>query len=126
MPDNTAFERTDGEVKINGKIYRYVKRRISDGDLVLLCLPDYNKMRLQTEANETYKSENVEVPNTSSKKSGDSKEVGFKNIFNEFNKSEIKFSSARYFSRKEIELEKPTHKLISSPQTTVEQPPETA
>lgn len=126
MAENTSFERTDGEIKIDGKIYKYVKRRISNGDLVLLCLPDYNKMRLQSEANETYKSENIEVPNPYSKKSGDSKRACFKIIFSEFNKSEIEYSSVIYSLHNNIELEKPANKLTSSPQTTVEQPPDTA
>lgn len=127
LPDNTAFERTDGEVKIDGKIYKYVKRRISEGELVLLCLPDYDKMRLQSEANDTYKSENLEVPNTSSsKKSGDSKGACFKNIFSEFNKGEAEFSSARFFFHKKNNLDKPSNKLSATPRTTVEQPPEMA
>jgi len=40
------FERVDGEITINGTIYKYVKRKIEDGELVLLCLPYYKKMKL--------------------------------------------------------------------------------
>lgn len=42
----TAFERVDGEVTINGVIYKYVKRKVEDGQLILLCLPYYKKMSL--------------------------------------------------------------------------------
>jgi len=42
----TAFERVDGEITIKGVIYKYVKRKIEDGQLVLLCLPYYKKMSL--------------------------------------------------------------------------------
>jgi len=40
------FERVDGEVTIDGIIYKYVKRKIEDGQLILLCLPYYKKMTL--------------------------------------------------------------------------------
>ncbi len=42
------FERVDGEVNIEGKIYKYIKRKVQDGEPVLLCLPDKNKTRLTT------------------------------------------------------------------------------
>jgi hypothetical protein len=43
----TGFERVDGEVTINGIIYKYVKRKVEDGQLILLCLPNYKKMKLE-------------------------------------------------------------------------------
>lgn len=49
MPYQTSrsdFERVDGEVTISGTIYKYVKRKIEDGQLILLCLPNYKKMSL--------------------------------------------------------------------------------
>jgi hypothetical protein len=42
-----GFERTVGEINFEGKTYRFVKRKISDGNLVLLCLPDARKMILK-------------------------------------------------------------------------------
>ena len=40
------FERVDGEIHIQGVTYKYVKRKVEDGQLILLCLPNYNKMKL--------------------------------------------------------------------------------
>ena len=40
------FERVDGEVDIQGVTYKYVKRKVEDGQLVLLCIPHINKMHL--------------------------------------------------------------------------------
>jgi len=40
------FERVDGEINIHGVIYKYVKRKVEDGQLILLCLPYYKKMNL--------------------------------------------------------------------------------
>ena len=39
----TDFERIDGEIKIDGIIYKYVKRKVEAGHLVLLCLPHTEK-----------------------------------------------------------------------------------
>ena len=33
------FERVDGEINFEGKIYKYVKRKVEDGQLVLMCRP---------------------------------------------------------------------------------------
>lgn len=43
LQDATAFERVDGEIELNGTVYKYVKRKIAAGHLVLRCLPDPKK-----------------------------------------------------------------------------------
>ena len=63
--DRPDFERVDGEINIGGKVYKYVKRKVQEGQLVLLCLPDHNKMRLQ-EARQDYFKQVNDLPNTSS------------------------------------------------------------
>jgi cbb3-type cytochrome oxidase subunit 3 len=45
--DRYQFERVDGEFSFNGKIYKYVKRKVVDGNIILLCIPDANKMSLK-------------------------------------------------------------------------------
>jgi len=42
----TDFERHYGEVTIDGKVYRYVKRKIEGDILILKCIPNYSKQRL--------------------------------------------------------------------------------
>ena len=49
------YERYDGEVELNGIHYKYVKRKIEDGQLVLLCLPNDTKMKLQASKNDFFK-----------------------------------------------------------------------
>ncbi len=66
--ESKDFERVDGEINLDGKIYKYVKRKISNGDLILLCLPDQNKMRLQTAKDDFFKFANDLQQNSSSKK----------------------------------------------------------
>jgi hypothetical protein len=41
-----SFERYDGEVEIDGVHYKYVKRKVVDGELVLLCIPNDNKTKI--------------------------------------------------------------------------------
>jgi hypothetical protein len=41
--EQNNFERVNGEVNINGKIFKYVKRKVSDGNLILLCIADEHK-----------------------------------------------------------------------------------
>jgi hypothetical protein len=55
MPYQTGwrdFERVDGEATIDGVIYKYVKRKVEDGQLILQCIPYYKKMRLTKAAAE--------------------------------------------------------------------------
>jgi hypothetical protein len=58
LSDWTDFQRVDGEVEVGGKIYRFVKRKVFDGRLILLCLPDENKTQLQAAGKDFFKSVN--------------------------------------------------------------------
>ena len=49
------FERVDGQVEINGVQYKYVKRRLFNDSLELLCIPNHTAMRLQTAKDEFFK-----------------------------------------------------------------------
>lgn len=42
------FERFDGEIDIKGTHYRYVMRKIYNDSLILLCIPNEVKTKLQT------------------------------------------------------------------------------
>lgn len=53
--NGSDFERVDGKVELDGKIYKYVKRKIYDGELILLCLPDKQSEKLETAKNEFFK-----------------------------------------------------------------------
>ena len=49
------WERYDGQIEIDGTHYKYVKRKVENGQLVLLCLPNETKMRLQSARDEFFK-----------------------------------------------------------------------
>ncbi len=67
--NSNAFKRLDGEVNINGTIYKYVKVRVFKDSLELLCIPHLSKMKIQDSKNEFYKLVNELDPTGNKKKS---------------------------------------------------------
>lgn len=51
----TGYERVNGEIEIDGIHYKYVMRKIENGELVLLCLPNQARMRLESASNDFFK-----------------------------------------------------------------------
>jgi hypothetical protein len=49
------FERVDGSIELSGVQYRYVKRRIYNDSLELLCLPDHAATTLQAFKNDFFR-----------------------------------------------------------------------
>ncbi|MBS1746304.1 MAG: hypothetical protein JST21_09070 [Bacteroidetes bacterium] len=83
IQDSKNFERKDGEITLNGKVYHYVKQKISQGNLILLCLPDEQKTQLLNAKSNYCKMTNEFQDNNTSQKSGDNGHV-------------IKFSTSDY------------------------------
>ncbi len=96
--ERPQFERVDGEVTFEGKIYKYVKRKVVEGKLVLLCLPDNNKMRIQSAKDDFFKFSNDLVQNNTSKKVPQSKTGVFKNLSGDY------ISDANYSSLKKLKV----------------------
>lgn len=67
LSENTSFERVDGEINVDGKVYKYVKRKIHNGQLVLLCLPDEKKTKLKSARDEYFSIANNLVAQSNSK-----------------------------------------------------------
>lgn len=86
------FERVDGEITFDGKIYKYVKRKVQDGQLVLMCLPDEHKMRLQTARDDFFKLASDLTSNGAPKKSGNT--IAWQNVLSDFEKQQDQWSSA--------------------------------
>lgn len=49
------FERCDGEINVDGILYKYVKRKLSNDTLYLMCLKNTDKMTLEKAKNKIYK-----------------------------------------------------------------------
>jgi len=75
LTDSKDFENKDGEITLNGKVYHYVKQKISQGNLILKCLPDEQQTHLQNARADFFKLANELQPNSSSKKSGDNSQI---------------------------------------------------
>ena len=82
--DRPEFERVDGEINLDGKIYKYVKRKVEAGHLVLLCLPDVAKQQLQDAKHDYFKGVNDLDNTASSGKNNTSKSVLLKGLFSEY------------------------------------------
>lgn len=65
----SSFERVDGEIELNGTMYKYVKRKVANDTLYLMCIPDTKKMRLETAKNDFFKVSNDLDQNNNSKSS---------------------------------------------------------
>ena len=72
---SSNFERYDGEIEFNGIHYKYVKRKVENGQLVLLCLPNETKMRLQSARNEFFQLVNDLQRSSQSKNSTPAAEI---------------------------------------------------
>lgn len=98
MPYQTlqsGFERVDGEITVKGKIYKYVKRRIVNGELELLCLPHQNKMRLQQAKIDYFKTTaDINADRQESKKDNSSKTSLFKSIVADYEQQAAAYTLA--------------------------------
>jgi hypothetical protein len=119
------FERYDGEISVDGKIYKYVKRMVYNDELILLCLPNENKMRLQNAKDEFFKYANDLMQSDSSKKSNNNTCI-YKNVLSEYYKQTQEefcyFNPQKrnnYFVQNNLSI-------IFFPHTSPDHPPESA
>ncbi len=122
--NTTVFERYNGEVELNGTLYKYVKRKVANDTLYLMCIPNTKKMHLETAKNDFFKISNDLVQNNNSKKSDNSLSV-FKNLQPVFNDSFFNLNIISPFSNMEnFWLPVKTKNLVSSTHLSPEQPPD--
>ena len=62
----SSFEKFHGETEINGIHYKYVKRKLVNDTLILLCIPNSQKNELRTAQSDYFKQVN-DLANTSKK-----------------------------------------------------------
>lgn len=78
----SKFERFDGEIDVNGIHYKYVKRKVYNDSLILLCLPNQTQQKLEKAKDDYFKIVNDIAP--SSQKKSEKNNLSFKNILTEF------------------------------------------
>jgi hypothetical protein len=67
---STQFERVDGSIEIHGVTYTYVKRRLFNDSLEMLCIPNQTANSLRAFKNEFFSSVNGFQQATSGKRQG--------------------------------------------------------
>ena len=122
--DSKDFQRVNGEVEMDGVKYKYVKCRVYNGFLEMLCIPNKAKMQIEQSKNDYAKVAHDFQQNDTQKKDGSQK--SFQKSFSEYEEQSIiiidcgsKFVSNNYVLVKSVFEE--NHYF-----TTVEQPPDAA
>ncbi len=80
ITNTSSYERVDGQLESNGIHYNYVKRKIANDTLYLLCVPNVSKTQLYS-AKAAYSKEVNDIP-TNKKTSESVKKTGFANEYN--------------------------------------------
>lgn len=119
-----SYERYDGEITLNGTSYKYVKRKLSNDTLYLMCLPNTKQMRLETAKNDFYKISNNLAQNDNSKKSDNSKSIT-KNLQTVYDNSTFNLAiNSLYALYPKNWLPANVANTISSPHSSPGQPPD--
>lgn len=82
--NSSNFERWNGEVNIDGIVYKYVKRRFINDSIEFLCIPDHRSMQLQTAKDNFFRLANDLQQNQSNKKSDHNSIPSFKSVLSEY------------------------------------------
>jgi hypothetical protein len=121
---STSFERVDGEININGKIYKYVQRKVQNGELILVCLPDKNKMRLENARDDYFKQTNDFTTDTKQGTNGKSRSDLSKNISPEYVSPSADELSAGFKINIACKNVFRSHTLVTLPHRAPEKPPQ--
>lgn len=119
-----AFERYDGEIEMNGILYKYVKRKVVNDTLVLMCIPNRQKMHLQDAKDDFFKNTNDLAQNDNSKKSDNSKSGVFKKLMSEYDDHSRIFTLQPVNTLQNSIVIFQVKNLLTSPHISPEQPPD--
>lgn len=120
-----SFERYDGEMELKGVLYKYVKRKVVNDTLVLLCIPNREKMQLLTAKDDFYKNTNDLSQSNGSKKSDNSKSATFKKLMSEYDANSYLTAIGSPGNQQTFFFVYRVKNLRSYPHLSPEQPPET-
>jgi len=120
----SAYQRYDGEIEVEGIMYKYVKRKVANDTLYLMCIPNTKKMNLETAKNDFFKLSN-DLQSNDSKKSDNSKTVSFKSLQGEYDEYSFALNTFNpYDDSMNFWPPAKSAKLLSSPHISPEQPPD--
>lgn len=92
----TSFERFNGEIVVDGIQYNYVKRKVWNDTLIVLCIPNHQKMKLNNAREQFFSLVNDLNHNNSTDKQSSSKEGLSKSLKADFQIEENHFSLAAH------------------------------
>ncbi|MEP6949742.1 MAG: hypothetical protein ABI863_10730 [Ginsengibacter sp.] len=120
----SSYQRYNGEIEINGILYKYVKRKVSNDTLFVMCIANTKKMHLETAKDDFFKISNDLMQNNNSKKSDNSKSA-FKNLQGEYDRYSFVLNTiSPGCSQQNCWLPISPKNLLSSPHISPEQPPD--
>lgn len=122
--ERTEFERVNGEITLEGKIYKYVQRKIVGGELVLQCLPDHHKLHLQKAEKDFGNTVNDFVQHSTSKKSGHSGKTKMKLFSSDYMPIAAEQYETSTVVSQALQSLVANNQLPTAPHTSPEQPPE--
>lgn len=120
----STYQRYDGEIEVAGVMYKYVKRKVADDTLYLMCIPNTKKMHLETAKNDFFKMSNDLAQNNKSKKSDNSKTPVFKKITSDFDDHNYCYEFNTLANSNESFAGYTSLNLLSFPRVSPEQPPD--
>jgi hypothetical protein len=93
--NSKSFSRIDGEVEIDGTTYKYVKCRIYNDSLEMLCIPHVEKMKIQQSKQDYAKIAN-DFQQDSNKKKTDNNSKSFQKQLSEYEELQNEFTDNNY------------------------------
>lgn len=82
------YERYDGSIEFNGTHYNYVKRKVSNDTLHLLCIPNEQKTELYSAKNDYTK----QLSDASSGKKSSESSIKKSSFFSEYNNQPVQYN----------------------------------
>jgi len=119
----SAFQRFDGEVEVNGVLYKYVKRKVVNDTLYVMCIPNTKKMHLQSAKDDFFKISNDLLQNNS-KKSDNSKSNLAKIQLTDYIQYLSSINRISFTNNQNCWPPVRFQKTLSSPNVSPEQPPD--
>lgn len=73
ITNSGEYRRVDGQVRMNGTVYHFVKQAVQNGELVVLCIADQNLSRIEKSRTDYSSIANDFQQNNEQRKNGNSK-----------------------------------------------------
>ena len=118
------FERYDGEVTVDGQHYKYVKRKVQDGMLLLKCIPNESKNRIESARDQFFQQAYDLQKNNGTKKSEAPKHSTVKNSIPECEEFAASIIPIISFSLAKQKINGNENYIVTRSHSSPEQPPE--